>query len=249
MTLLGFFLSSHYLSKGESCDKGLLAALLHLKGVQFPEALQFTPGNIIGFDRGFVSNDVLYMCVRSGLNYVATIRERLSPFTTKQPRLNQRIICESGLRVSEWAVRKIDGLEHFYYASREETANKICTMMTNVRRLGPTMVCIKPRGQSQNAIFGNHVISENLPISKSLHVLRAFKSRVKLLTSTQRAASWFISRRLRITSTTATNLLHIAAITAAVEDETGRELVVSLGMQPGDAPSISNAIGSLPSSI
>ena len=39
-SLFVFFLSSHYLCRGESSDKGLLAALMHLRGVQFPDFIK-----------------------------------------------------------------------------------------------------------------------------------------------------------------------------------------------------------------
>ena len=117
-SLMGFFSSSHYLRKKESADRRLIIALKHLNGVHFAEGLHFSPGNIIGFDRGFISEDVLKVASESNLGYVATIRAgRDAPFSIDKQKAGQRLLSEEGLRISEWTTRKINGREHFVCAS------------------------------------------------------------------------------------------------------------------------------------
>ena len=59
---------------------------MHLKGVHVTEGHQFSPGNTIGFDRGFISEDVLKVASEGNLGYVTTVRAgRDAPFSIDKP--------------------------------------------------------------------------------------------------------------------------------------------------------------------
>ena len=98
---------------------------MQLKGVNFADTLLFSPGNISGVYRGFLSEEIVQMAFRSRLGFVATVRQGKSAYTSENPSREQWCIAESGVRVSEWAYRKVKGNDVYVCASREETANKI----------------------------------------------------------------------------------------------------------------------------
>ena len=233
-SLMGFFSSSHYLLRKESADRGLITALMHLKGVHFAEWLHSSPGNIITFDRGFISEDALKVASESYLGYVATVRAgRGAPFLIDKPKAGQSLLSEEGLRMFEWATRKINRREHFVCASREETANKISMVMTNIPAFGPQTVTVKPIGKSYSAIFGesSHESMCVYPLPFDEYMLHEFLRSVTHLTRNQKCPSWFCLCRLRVTSTNLFRTIRIGVIMAVFEAEDDLELLKGLGFK------------------
>lgn len=119
---------------------------MNAKGERFPENLKFELGHILGLDRGFMSEILLEIMNKIGLQYAAT-RKKASSFLFSAPEKassGQRVVAEKGIRLAEWAVRKLGKVENYAVALREEGGSSLTSMMTNFQFFGPKKICVKP---------------------------------------------------------------------------------------------------------